>query len=63
MMPATPIAIAIQQPAMAVPAQAVYNPAPPVKPVVKQSAGCMGALVGTLSLAALVALLAGTYLH
>jgi serine/threonine protein kinase len=63
MMPATPIGIAIQQPAMAVPAQAVYNPTPPVKPVVKQSAGCMGTLVGTLSLAALVALVAATYLH
>src|SRR5216684_4424016 len=43
-MPATPIGIAIQQPAMAVPPQAAYNPAPPVKPVVKQSSGCMGVL-------------------
>ncbi|MHB8587904.1 MAG: serine/threonine-protein kinase [Candidatus Dormibacteraceae bacterium] len=62
-MPATPIGIAIQQSAMAAPPQAVYNPAPPVKPVVKRSAGCMGMLVGTLSLAAVVALLAATYLH
>src|ERR1700676_1221825 len=62
-MPATPIGIAIQPPAMAVPPRAVYNPAPPVKPVIKQSAGCMGALVGTLSLAAVVALLAVNYLH
>ncbi len=63
MMPATPIGIAIQQPAMAVPPQAVYNPAPPVKPVVKQSSGCMGALLGMLTLAAAVGGLAATYLH
>ena len=63
MMPATPIGIAIQQPAMAVPPQAVYNPAPPVKPVVKQSSGCMGVLVGVLTLAAGVVVLAATYLH
>jgi eukaryotic-like serine/threonine-protein kinase len=62
-MPATPIGIAIQQPAMAVPPQAVYNPAPPVKPVVKQSSGCMGLLVGILTLATAVALLGATYLH
>src|SRR5216684_6187803 len=43
-MPATPLGITIQQPAMAVPPQAAYNPAPPVKPVVKQSSGCMGVL-------------------
>jgi serine/threonine-protein kinase len=63
MVPATPIGIAIQQPAMAVPPQAVYNPAPPVKPVVKQSSGCMGLLVGMLTLATAVALLGATYLH
>jgi serine/threonine-protein kinase len=63
MVPATPIGIAIQQPAMAVPSQAVYNPAPPVKPVVKQSSGCMGLLVGMLTLATAVALLGVTYLH
>jgi serine/threonine protein kinase len=61
-LPATPIGIAIQHPAMAVPPQAVYNPAPPVKPVVKQSAGCMGVLA-TLSVAAVVAVLVATYLH
>jgi serine/threonine-protein kinase len=63
MMPATPIGIAIQQPAMAVPPQAVYNPAPPVKPVVKQSSGCMGLLVGMLTLAAAAVLLGATFLH
>jgi serine/threonine-protein kinase len=62
-MPATPIGIAIQQPAMAVPPQAVYNPAPPVKPVVKQSSGCMGLLVGMLTLGAAFVLMAATYLH
>ncbi|HKB32727.1 MAG TPA: serine/threonine-protein kinase [Candidatus Dormibacteraeota bacterium] len=63
MMPATPIGVAIQQPAMAIPQQAAYNPAPPVKPVVKQSSGCMGVLVGTLTMAAAAVLLAATYLH
>jgi serine/threonine protein kinase len=63
MMPATPIGIAIQQPAMGVPSQAAYNPAPPVKPVVKQSSGCMGLLVGMLALVTAVALLGVTYLH
>jgi hypothetical protein len=55
--PATPIGIAIAQPAMAVPAQAVYNPAPPVKPVVKRSAGCLGVLVCVTLLGAALALL------
>jgi eukaryotic-like serine/threonine-protein kinase len=62
-MPSTPIGIAIQQPAMAVPPHAVYNPAPPVKPVVKQSSGCMGVLLGMLTMAAAAVLLAATYLH
>jgi eukaryotic-like serine/threonine-protein kinase len=61
--PATPIGIALQQPAMAVPPAPVYNPTPPAKPVVKQSAGCMGVLLGTVSMAALVAVMAATYLH
>ena len=60
---ATPIGMAIQQPAMAIPPEAVYNPTPPVKAVVKQSSGCLGLLVGTISLAAVVALLAAIYLH
>jgi serine/threonine-protein kinase len=57
-LPATPIGIALQQPAMAVPPQAVYNPTPPVKPVVKGAAGCMGVLVTLVSVAALVSVLA-----
>jgi hypothetical protein len=48
---------------MATPPHAVYNPAPPVKPVVKQSSGCMGLLVGVLTLGAAVVLLAATYVH
>ncbi len=62
-MPATPLGIALQQPAMTVPPQAVYNPTPPVKPVVKQSSGCMGVLVGALTLAAVAVLLAASVLH
>ncbi len=62
-MPATPLGIALQQPAMAVPPQAVYNPTPPVKQVVKQSSGCMGVLAGALTLTAVAGLLAATVLH
>jgi serine/threonine-protein kinase len=49
-------------PATAVPAQAVYNPAPPVKPV-SRAAGCLGALVGVISSSAVLALLAAAYLR
>ena len=59
-----PIGTALQQPAMAAgPPLPVYNPAPPVKPVVKQSTGCMGVLVAALSMAAAIGLLAAAYLH
>ena len=63
MVAATPIGIALQQPATGVLSQAAYNPTPPVKPVVKQSTGCLGALAGVLTLAAVLTLLAATYLH
>ena len=63
LMPATPIGIAIQQPATAVPPQAAYNPTPPVKPVAKQSAGCLNVLVGAISLTAALALLAAAFVH
>src|ERR1700687_2263779 len=59
---ATPIGIPFQQPATAVAAQAVYNPAPPVKPVSK-SAGCLGVLAGVISLGAVLASLVAAYLH
>jgi serine/threonine-protein kinase len=60
---ASPIGTALQQPAMAARPLPVYNPAPPVKPVVKQSTGCMGVLVAALSMAAATGLLAAAYLH
>src|ERR1700694_1435739 len=48
--PPTPIGIASQQPTIAVPVQAAYNPTPPVRPVAKQSTGCLGVLLGTMPL-------------
>ena len=66
--PATPIGIAIQQPASAIPLQsvynapAVYNPAPPVKPVAKRATGCLGMLGGVLPLVGTLAL-AMAFLH
>jgi serine/threonine-protein kinase len=58
--PATPIGIAIADPAMAISHQVVYNPTPPVKQAVRKSAGCLGLLPGVLLLVALAAtLLAG----
>ena len=54
---ATPVGIALQQPTMAVLPQAVYNPAPPVKPVVKQSSSCLSLIGGALALPALLGLL------
>ena len=46
-------------PSVAAPAQAVYNPAPPVKPVAKKASGCLGVIAGVLALApALYAVLA-----
>jgi serine/threonine protein kinase len=61
--PATPIGIATQQPTTAAPPQAAYNPTPPVKPVAKQSTGCLGVLVGAISLTAALALLAAAFVH
>lgn len=61
--PATPIGIAIAQPAMATSAQVVYNPAPPVKPTAKKAAGCLGVLVGIGGVSALAGLLAAAALH
>jgi serine/threonine-protein kinase len=61
--PATPIGMAIQQPATAIPSQVAYNPTPPVKPVAKQSTGCLGVLIGTISLAAALALSAAGFVH
>jgi serine/threonine-protein kinase len=58
---AAPIGISVQPPAAA-PAQAVYNPAPPVKPAAR-SAGCLGVLAGALSAGAGLVLLAAALLR
>jgi hypothetical protein len=44
--------------AVAAPAQAVYNPAPPVKPVAKKASGCLGVIAGLLALTPIVYLVA-----
>src|SRR5712691_4333613 len=63
-MPGTPLGVTIQHPAMAMPPPLpVYNPTPPVKPVVKQSAGCVGVLLAAVSVAAMIGLLAAPFLH
>jgi serine/threonine-protein kinase len=59
---AAPAGMAVQPPVMAAPAQAVYNPAPPVKPVAR-SAGCLGLLAGAISSSAVLAVLAVAFLH
>jgi hypothetical protein len=46
-----------------VPVQAVYNPAPPVKPVVKKTSGCMSVLIGALGLAPLIWMLVALTSH
>ena len=56
-------AVAAAHPAMAVPPQGIYNPTPPVKPVVKKSSGCLGVLVGVASIALPVAALLVGALH
>jgi eukaryotic-like serine/threonine-protein kinase len=61
--PSTPIGTAIQQPATAVPLQAAYNPTPPVKPVAKQSTGCVGVLLGTMALVTALTFLAAAHVH
>jgi serine/threonine protein kinase len=49
---ASPLSIpVVAAPAVAVPVQAVYNPAPPVKPAAKKASGCLGVIAGMLILA------------
>jgi serine/threonine-protein kinase len=67
---AVPLTQAGTMPSMTMPAgapppiQAVYNPAPPVKQVVKkQSTGCMGVLLMCAAFASVVAALAATVVH
>lgn len=62
--PATPTGIAIANPSMAAAHPAVvYNPTPPVKPAVKESAGCLGLLGGLVGLVAMTGLVVEAFLH
>ena len=45
------------------PPQAVYNPAPPVKPVAKKATGCMGILFGAIALIPAIGLVVAGVLH
>jgi predicted Ser/Thr protein kinase len=48
---ASPLAVpSIAEPAAAAQVQAVYNPAPPVKPAAKKASGCLGVIAGVLAL-------------
>jgi hypothetical protein len=58
-MPVMPAA----SPMPAQPVQSVYNPTPPVRPVVKKTAGCLGIIGGALGLVPLVWALATALLH
>jgi hypothetical protein len=56
---ASPLGVpAMAQPATAGPVQAVYNPAPPIKPAAKKATGCLGVIAGVLALAPALYLLA-----
>ncbi|HSP08460.1 MAG TPA: serine/threonine-protein kinase [Candidatus Dormibacteraeota bacterium] len=61
--PTTSIGIAVAQPAMAVPAQVVYNPTPPVKPAARKATGCLGVLVWIAGFSAVAGILASAALH
>jgi serine/threonine-protein kinase len=63
--PATPVSAVVFGPVANPPQtpQAVYNPAPPLKPVVKSSTGCLGLLASMLIAAAATVVLAATFLH
>jgi serine/threonine-protein kinase len=63
--PATPMPSQAMQAVGNPPAtpQAVYNPAPPVKPNVKRSTGCLGMLSVLVVAATAAVLLAATFLH
>jgi serine/threonine-protein kinase len=61
---ASPLGVPVMaQPVGGVPAHAVYNPAPPVKPAAKKAAGCLGILVGVFALMPAVCLLVVTAVH
>ena len=50
-------------PVMPAPAQSVYNPTPPVRPVAKKTAGCMGIIAGALGLTPVVWALVSALSH
>jgi serine/threonine protein kinase len=56
-------AMAAASPMPAQPVQSVYNPTPPVRPVAKKSAGCLGIIGGALGLVPLVWAVAAALLH
>jgi hypothetical protein len=58
-----PGAMAAESPMPAQPVQSVYNPTPPVKPVVKKTAGCMGIIGGALTLTAFAGLVLALIAH
>jgi Protein kinase domain len=57
-MASTPAVPSIAEPAAAAQVQAVYNPAPPVKPAAKKASGCLGVIAGVLALTPALLLLA-----
>ncbi|MFI5282070.1 MAG: serine/threonine-protein kinase [Candidatus Dormibacterales bacterium] len=57
--PPMPPAVVAAHPEMAAPPNPVYNPTPPVKPVVKASSGCLGLVSAVLVVAAVVAMTLG----
>src|SRR5438477_6306006 len=63
-LPATPIGMAIAQPSTAIPyPHVVYNPTPPVKPVAKNSVGCISAIGALVLVLTTVAVLVGSLVH
>ncbi len=63
---ASPLAVpSMAEPAVAAAphAQAVYNPAPPIKPIAKKATGCMGVIAGVVVLAASTLYLLAALLH
>src|SRR6266576_1045115 len=63
-LPATPIGMAIAQPSTAIPyPHVVYNPTPPVKPVAKNSLGCISAIGALVVVLTTVAVLVGSLVH
>jgi len=53
----------VAQPGAPTPAQAVYNPAPPVRPAAKKATGCLGILAGALALMPALCLLVAVSIH